>query len=163
MNIQELIKKQRAELAQEKIATVDIVLGGELVTVTAVKLLPDAWQQLVASCPPRTAVPGDSNIGYDQAMLPRLYPAEHLRVQGEPVTSEEWADLWSVLESVHRNNVGTVIWGLNHYAAVKELRELGKAAAGSASSSPAPSASRPAASKAGSPRKSRATTTRKAS
>lgn len=162
MNVQELIEKQRAEIAQEKTAATEIVYGGELVEVVVVKLSPDDWQQLVAKCPPRTAHPGDANIGYDQAMLPRLYPAEKIRFGGEIIDQSTWDEIWKPMDSVHRNNIGTVIWGLNHYAAVKELRELGKAAAGQQSSSPAPSASRPAGSKGGSPRKSRATTTRKA-
>ncbi|MEV8023399.1 hypothetical protein [Microbacterium sp. NPDC080220] len=162
MNVKELIEKQRAEVAQEKTQTAQIVYGGELVEVEVVKLLPDDWQQLVAKCPPRTAHPGDANIGYDQAQLPRLYPADKIRFGGEVIDQDTWEEIWKPMDSVHRNNIGTVIWGLNHYAAVKELRELGKAAAGQPSSSPARSGSRPAASKGGSPRKSRATTTRKA-
>lgn len=161
MSLQDLINKQRAELAQDKTGDVEIVLGGELVQVTVTKLMPDEWQQLVAVHPPRPTATGDANIGYDQAALPRDYPADRITVAGENVDTATWQELWSVLETAHRNNVGTLMWGLNHYAAIKELRELGKAAAGQPSSSPAPSGSRPAASKAGSPRKSRATTTRK--
>lgn len=163
MNVQELIAKQRAELAEDKAESVDVVLGGELVAVTVKKLLPDDWQMLVAVHPPRKGATGDANVGYDQASLPRDYPATHIEVAGQPVDDATWADLWAVLDSVHRNNVGSVIWGVNYYAAIKELRELGKAAAGQASSSPAPSGSRPVASKGGSRRKSPATTTRKAS
>lgn len=163
MNVQELIEKQRAELSQEKAERVEIALGGELVEVKVKKLMPDVWQELVAVHPPRKGATGDANVGYDQGSLPRDYPTTHLLVAGEPVDGETWASLWAVLDSVHRNSVGAVIWGVNYYAAVKELRELGKAAAGQASSSPATSGSRPAASKAGSRRKSPATTTRKAS
>jgi hypothetical protein len=150
MNIDDLIARQRAEVESVKSDEVDVVAGGELVTVVVQKLRPDDWQALVASHPPRTGVVADGNVGYDQDALPRAYPAARLTVAGEQVSSEQWAQFFGVLEPVHRNNVHTLIWGVNVFTAVKELQALGKAKAGRPLSSPANRESRRAASKAGS-------------
>lgn len=158
MNIQELIEKQRAIVENPPSDSVNVVVAGEQVEVTVTKIHPDAWQALVAAHPPRTAATVDSNMGYNVYELPRDYPADRIKVGGNDVTSETWKELFSLIDSTHKNNVHTLMWGLNVYAAIQELAALGKAAAGRRSASPATSASRPAASKAGSPRKSRSTT-----
>lgn len=144
MDLKDLIAKQRVEIERPVTETVDVVLGGELVTVVFSRLLPDDWQQLVAEHPPRTLggdrprqVLSDGHVGYDQKALPRDYPVTHIAVAGEAVDVETWHALYDVLNTVHRENVHTVIWGLNVFDAIRELKSLGKAAAGSQSSSPA--------------------------
>lgn len=167
MDLKALIAEQKAEIESVKTESVDVVLGKERVTVEVARLLPDDWQQLVAEHPPRKLagktlmVHSDSSIGYDQNGLPRDYPAEKIRVGGETVDQETWREIYTVLNTVHRNNVGTVIWGLNVFDAVQELQELGKAVAGLSSASHANRESRRAASKGGSRRKSPATTPQK--
>lgn len=145
-DLKDLIARQRVEIEQPKNESVDVVLGGELVRVQVSRLLPDVWQQLVAEHPPRkvervevdgkrvSMVHSDSNVGYDQQGLPRDYPADHITVDGAEVDQETWRELFSVLNSVHQNNVHTVMWGLNVFDAIKELDSLGKAKAGSPSS-----------------------------
>lgn len=153
MDLKALIAQQRASVEATKTETVNVVLGRELVEVEISRLLPDDWQSLVAANPPRKTSKSDANIGYDQNGLPRNYPAAKIRVAGEPVSSDMWRELYEVLNSVNRNNVGTVIWGLNVYEAIQELQELGKAVADSQSASQGNRASRRVASKGGSPRK----------
>lgn len=141
-DLKDLIARQRVEIERPKTDPVDVVLGGELVRVEVARLLPDAWQQLVAEHPPRTVesedrktmVHSDVNVGYDQKTLPRDYPADHITVNGSPVDAATWRDMFSVLNAVHQNNVHTVMWGLNVFDAIKELKALGKAKAGSPSS-----------------------------
>lgn len=161
-DLKSLIAKQRVQVEQPKTESVDVVLANELVTLVFARLLPDDWQQLVAEHPPRTVeghngrvtmVHADSHIGYDQHTLPRDYPVHRITVNGEAVDAEMWRELYTVLNSVHKNNVGTTIWGLNVFDAIKELQALGKAGAGLPSSSPANRASRRAASKASSRQK----------
>jgi hypothetical protein len=159
MDLKALIAKQRQELETPKTETLNVVLAGELVEVRITKLMPDDWQQLVATHPPRVGIDSDGNLGFDQATLPRDYLATHIQVAGEDIETETWTEMFGLLDSVHRNNIGTVVWGLNVYAAVKELRELGKARADQESASHGNRASRHAASKAGSPRPSRSTST----
>ena len=150
VDLHALIAKQRDVLAKTKKASVDVVLAGVLVAVEVTKLHPDQWQALVVDHPPRATAAGDAVVGYDEHGLPRDYPAEKISVGGEPVDQETWQEIYAVLEGVHRNNVGNLIWGLNVYQVLQELKTLGKAAAGRRSSSPANRESRRAASKAGS-------------
>jgi hypothetical protein len=161
-DLKDLIAQQRVKIEQPKTESVDVVLGKELVSLEFARLLPDDWQALVATHPPRTTedhrgrstmVHADSHIGYDQHTLPRDYPADRIKVNGEDVDAGTWRDLYTVLNSVHKNNVGTTIWGLNVFDAIKELEALGKAGAGSPSGSPANRASRRAGSKASSQQK----------
>lgn len=163
MSLQELIEKQRAEMAKPRPkSAAPVEFAGEMVEVEVTKLaLPDDWQNLVAAHPPRDKSL-DGKVGYNQTTLPAAYPAACIKVAGESVTQEQWAEIWASLESYNRINVNTMMWGLNHYAAMLRLSALGKAAAAQQSSSAAPSASPRAGSKGGSPRKSRATTTQKA-
>lgn len=153
MDVKALIARQRAIIEAPKTDGLNVALGGELVPVEVARLMPDDWQLLVAAHPPRKSSRTDANIGYDQHGLCRSYPADRITVAGEPIDAETWADLWDSLNSVNKNNVHTLIWGLNVYDAIKELQELGKAAAGSPSSSPGNRASRRAGSKGGSPQK----------
>jgi hypothetical protein len=51
-------------------------------------------------------------------------------VDGEVMDPETWAEMYSVLDSVHRNKVELVIWGINVNAVLQELQELGKGRAG---------------------------------
>jgi len=150
MDLKALIAKQREALAEVKTKTLEVVLGGEAVEVVVAKVSPDEWQELASSHPPRRTNTGDHSIGYDQYALPRDYPAGRITVGGEPVDQEEWAEIYSVLEAVHRNSIGSLIWGLNVYDVMQELQRLGKAEAGRQSASPANRESRRAASKAGS-------------
>lgn len=148
MDLKALIAEQRARIESTVTDTVDVVMAGQLVTVEVSKLLPDDWQVLVLSNPPRSNVASDARIGYDQDRLPRAYPAEKVKVAGESVDQDTWADTFAVLDNVHRNNVATLIWGVNVFQAVKELQELGKAPAVRSSSSPGNRESRRAASRA---------------
>jgi hypothetical protein len=150
IDIDALIAEQRAEIERVKSEQVDVVAAGKIVTVVVQKLRPDEWQALVAKNAPRTAVSADANVGYNQDALPRVYPVDRIKVAGKTVTPEQWSSFFEVIEPAHKANVHTVMWGLNVFTAIKELQELGKAAAGQQSSSPANRESRRAASKAGS-------------
>jgi hypothetical protein len=154
-----LIAQQREVLEKPKTATVQVVLASTLVDIEVTKLMPDDWEALVAAHPVRPHVKADGNVGFDQDKLPRAYPADKIKVAGNVIDGETWREIFAVLDSTHRKTVTTIIWGQNVYEAVMELRDLGKAAAGRSSDSPANRASRRAASKAGSQRKSRATST----
>lgn len=137
MSLKDLIDRQRAALEEPKSEVLNVALAGELVKVEVLRLMPDEWQALVATHPVRPTSKADANIGYNTNTLPRDYPASRVRVAGEEVDAQTWADMWSVLNSVNKNNVHTVMWGLNVYDAIRELEDLGKALAGQQSGSPA--------------------------
>lgn len=153
MSLKDLIAKQKATVEALASESLNVVLGGELVEVSVTQLRPDEWQALTAANPPRAGIDADRNLGFNQDHLPHDYPAERITVAGEAVDKETWSEIWGVLNSVNRANVGTLIWGINVYSAIVELRELGKAVAGQSSNLPANRESRRAVSKGGSPRK----------
>ena len=128
VDVKALIAKQREQLAVRKTWTVDVVCGGEKVKIGLDKIEPDAWDALVASNPPRPGVEGDAMIGYNINAVSAAYPSP--TIDGQAQSAEDWAEFFSVLESVHKNNIGTVIWGMNVNEPMQELRELGKSPAG---------------------------------
>lgn len=134
MDIKALIAKQRAELDVKKVVPVQVVLGGEKVTVEVGKLTPDVWDDLVSTCPPRPGVEGDAMVGYNPKRLASLYP--DISINGEPLSADDWADMYSVLDSAWRNNIEVTIWGVNVNESLQELRRLGKARSGKDSTSP---------------------------
>lgn len=149
MSLHDLIAKQKASVEQLPSDSVKVALGGELIEVVVTKLRPDEWDALTAANPPRAGLDADRNLGFNQDSLPKGYPVERIQVGGESVDAETWNETWRVLNSVNRKNIGVLIWGLNVYTAILEMRELGKAAAGQSSNLPANRESRRAASKGG--------------
>lgn len=128
MNLKDRIAAQKASLAEVKSQEVQVVLNEELATVTVKKLSPDEWDVLVSSNPPRPGVESDSMVGYNATAVSRNYP--DIQVDGEIVDSDTWAEMFSVLDPIHRNNIGVVVWGVNINESLRKLRELGKASAG---------------------------------
>lgn len=160
MDVRSLIAQQKAALESPPSAKVDVVYGGELVTVEVTKLIGGEWQALADAHPPRSGTT-DVGVFYNQATLPAAYPADQITFAGEKVTTEMWQEIYATMDAVHRNNIGAVMYGVNQHDVKKELVTLGKARQGQASVSPENSASRPAASKGGSRRKSPRTSTTK--
>lgn len=153
------IAAARAALETPEKQTLQVVLARKLRTIEFTKLRPDEWQLLTSMHSPRPGVDRDKNLGANYDALPRDYPASQVTIDGETVDQQTWQDVFGLLDSVHRNNVATVLWGLNVYNAIKQLQDLGKAVAGQSNDSPAKSGARRAGSTAASPRKSRGTTT----
>ena len=152
-DLKALIEAEKQKIEDPSKETVPVAVGGVKVIVEVTKLQPAVWAALTALNPVRPNVPGDARVGFDQWTLPRGYPAERIKIDGEAVTPEMWVELVDVLEFAHRMNVTTLMWGLNVFEAAKELATLGKARAGQRSSSPANRASRRADSKAASRQK----------
>lgn len=125
VDVKALIKKQREKIETPVTGVLDVVLGGEKVKLEFLKLSPDAWDELVSRNPPRPGVEGDALVGYSAPDVSRSYPG--VRLDGEELDAETWADAFAVLDSLHRNNISLSIWGLNIYASIKELQGLGKA------------------------------------
>lgn len=135
VDLKKLIEKQRAKLDVVKESTVEVVLGEAKVSVTLAKARPEEWDALVALNPPRRGVEADAMVGYNPKGVSAAYP--HVSIDGDDVDAETWADAYSVLDSVWKNNVETVIWGINIGETLKEMHALGKAPAGRKSPSPA--------------------------
>lgn len=136
MNIQELIAAERAKLEAAKPTVIPVVLGGQKIKVGITRLVPADWANLAAAHAPR-AGGADDGVGYNQETLPGKYPVARITLNDETPEQGTWAQMYEVLEPVHKATIGNVIWGLNVYAGIKELQGLGKATAGKPSDSPA--------------------------
>ena len=134
-SIKDLIAKQRAELEVVRTQDIDVVLGGEKVTLTFEKAQPDEWGSLVGANPPRPGMESDALVGYNPRAVSEHYP--RVQVDGEALDTETWAEVFSVLDAVWRNSVEVTIWGINISESLTALRELGKVPAGRKSPSPA--------------------------
>ena len=161
VDVQALIEKQRAVVENLPSRECFAVFGGERVAVQVTKLRSDAWADLVAAHSPRPGNDLDREAGFNQKSLPGGYPVGSLLFGGEPVTVEQWAEIFPLLDTITRNQLVQTIYHLNILEPVRELLALGKVGQGGTSGSPANRESRRAASKGGSQRKSRATTTQK--
>lgn len=128
VDLKAAIAKQREKLETVQQYDTPIACGDEEYVVSIERATPDEWDDLVNSNPPRPGVEGDATIGYNPKGVAAAYP--RVRVDGEPVDADTWAEFFGVLESLHKNNIGLVIWNANVYSVLQELRELGKARAG---------------------------------
>lgn len=127
-DLKALIEKQRAALSVVKFQDVSVVLGGEKVTLTVERVLPDVWDELMLRNPPRRGSKSDEDAGYNTKGVTLAYP--RLLRDGEVLDAEMRAELYGVLDSTWRNNIGITIWGVNVNESLREMRELGKASAG---------------------------------
>lgn len=128
VDVKALIAAQREKLETVKQFDVTVVCGGAKVNVSLERLQPDEWDALVNANPPRPGVEGDATIGYNPNGIAAVYP--RVKLDGEDVDADTWTEFFGVLESLHKNNVGLVIWNANVYEILQELREVGKAPAG---------------------------------
>lgn len=127
-DVKALIKKQREELATPIRGELEARLGGEEIKLEFDKVAPSVWDELVSRNPPRPGVKGDGNVGYYQAGVSRSYPGVIL--DGEVLDAETWAEVFDVLDAVHRNAIGTSLWGLNILTTLEQLTTLGKGSPG---------------------------------
>lgn len=128
VDVKALIEKQRAKLAVVKQQTLEVMLGGEKVTLTFDRALPDVWDGLMAANPPRRGNEADATVGYNTKAVSVAYPG--VALGDEVLDAGTWAELYDVLDSVHRNNIGVTIWGININESLREMQDAGKGSAG---------------------------------
>lgn len=135
-DLKELAARQRAKMTEVVSDTVDVVLGGEKITLEVERLHPDDWDALMIANPARPGSKSDAEAGYNTKAVTLAYP--RLKLNGEALTADQIKnDLYADLESPWRNAIAIVIWGVNVNHALVEMRALGKASAGRKSPSPA--------------------------
>lgn len=117
-----------------------VAVGGQLVSATVVKLRSDEWENLTALHPMRRTSDNDA-VGWNTTTLPPEYPAASLLLEDEPVTQEQWAELFAAMDSKARSIVVALMYGVNFFEGVMELARLGKQVAGELSASLANSVS----------------------
>ena len=119
---QRLIEKAREAYENAPYEPVQVLLADEVVTIEIAVVRGEAWGDLEAFHPAKG--PGDMRLGYNTRTLPRDYPVERLRVNGEPIEQEVWTDLYDCLPPEHQDNVHTVMWGLNVLEPQQRLKAL---------------------------------------
>tara|TARA_R110002020_G_scaffold48774_4_gene139035 strand:+ start:1230 stop:1655 length:426 start_codon:yes stop_codon:yes gene_type:complete len=140
MSLKDKIAAAKAALGSVEPVEQDVVVGNELVKLAFLPADGQVWADLVSTHPPRVGSKNDSDFGFNVDAVGRHYPHELITADGEPVTAEEWAELFVVLASPHIKNIGIAVWGKNQLEPARKLIELGKASAGASkkkSSSPA--------------------------
>lgn len=121
-NIDRLLAAVKDQYENPNWESVDVVLGGELVTIEAAHVWGTDWQEIEDKNPPVTAA--DRNSGFNRQALPRDYPASRLRVAGEPVDVETWQALFDLLEVPHQLSLSALMWGINVYEPEQDLIRL---------------------------------------
>ena len=135
-SLKDLVAKQKQErLGEIPTGRAIVLLGGEEVTLEFTKLQPKQWLDLAAQHPPRLGAAIDVNIGFNPHSLAERYPIESVRlVDGEDlaeVSEDDYLAMFDVLDAIHIDTIGTVIWYLNVQAdreAVAAARKASRAA-----------------------------------
>lgn len=133
MSVQDLIDKARAESAVPVTASAAVVVADQKVELTFTKLLGADWSALAAVNPPRSGAQADSALGFNFDAVAGKFPADHISVDGETPTSEEWAALYGLLETPWRNVIQTKLYDLHQSGPARKLLALGKASSGAGS------------------------------
>lgn len=102
-----LIAQARAHI-ENNWQDVDVILGGEIVTVSIGELWPDDWIRLSRHNPAQN--PADKPYGYDRSAVARAYLADRLKLNGEPTDADTWQAVWDLLEGDDHTNVEAVMW-----------------------------------------------------
>lgn len=139
MSFSDLLSSAKA--AERETRTVDVTVGGELLTLTFAELPGMDWASITAKHPPRLDAPVDVRYGYNvhgvcadaakvngtvvqagEVVVPRVDAKENV---------DEWADLISVLSGHDLNSVCDAIFLLNEWLPQQRVTAAKKALKGS--------------------------------
>lgn len=127
VDLDALIAKARAALAEGEGKTVPVEVGGELVDVTLRPVAGHVWATLIATHPPRPNAEVDATVGFDSDSVGRDYPVEKITVAGEPVDEKKWRELFEVLTGPGVHAIAAALWALNQVEPQTRVLQLGKA------------------------------------
>ncbi len=131
--LDDLIQAAKAEVTAPQTEQIEVLIGEQLAVFEFTKLEPMKWRNLIASFMPRADSQRDLVLGYNYDALPSGFPASHIKlVDGEtrePVTEDQWRDVFAVLDSPDIFNVSTTIWGLHEYTPQQKAVQAKKASA----------------------------------
>lgn len=133
VDVEALIAKARAAsrtAAEDNWIEVSTLLGGELVGIRFVAISGRAWSALTAERPPREKSASDATYGFNTDAVVESYPAEAIRISGEPVTPDMWKAIFGEIDAPTVKNCGNALWGLNQYSPAARIVNAKKAMAG---------------------------------
>lgn len=130
MSVTERIAAAKAA-AVPKSDPVTVVIDGELADLVFYRADGIEWASTTAKHPPRKEVALDRHYSYNvHAVCYDIAPSTGRVVEdGEEVTltSEQWADLFSVISGTEMADVISAVWGQNEFAPRARVAELKKA------------------------------------
>lgn len=140
IDVAALVSKAREQFEQAEPTDQEILVGGDRVTLRVRPVTGQEWRGLVVAHPPRTeqvdertvVIAADRVYGFNMDTLLPEYPAVSL-VDGDeetPLSSDEWADIVSVLAEPSLDAARLTVWGVNVYKPSKEFADAGKASKG---------------------------------
>lgn len=128
-SIDELIAKSKASDAET--ATVEVLVGGELVTLKFTELPGATWAGITLRNPPRVDVPVDLAKGYNLHAATQFAAAESgVLVDGgeeQKLTEDQWRGIWDALSGADFQSVIDVVWSLNEWAPSQRVDAAKKA------------------------------------
>jgi hypothetical protein len=130
LSLKEKIAKARAEFEGAEPTIVPVDLGGEPTEVSVYPVSGESWVTITATNPPRPGALLDENLGYNTDGAIAAYPVDRLKVDGEPVSGPDWADMVSALTAPARELLATTMWSINQADTARRLAEAGKALKG---------------------------------
>lgn len=140
MNVDDLIAKARAHIAEAEPVTKHVVLGDEMVGVRYVPLAGDAWRGLTAQHLPRPGSFMDQNFGYDVDGVARSFPGvcivrgddvdDLVRVGPDGKPRHIWSEVFGVLDSPAIEIIAQSMWETHEYNPLQAMIAAGKALRG---------------------------------
>ncbi|MEI3866633.1 hypothetical protein V6S02_05990 [Microbacterium sp. CCNWLW134] len=104
---------------------VEIGIGDDIYSVvTFTEVRGVDWGNVTALSPPRESVPADFQFGFNPDAAVEHYPASAIRVDGEPVTSEQWKELVGYLDAAARVDMASALWAVHELKPRQQLAAL---------------------------------------
>lgn len=140
IDIDALVAKAAALVADAEPEIVPVVLAGQPVGVRFLPMSGREWRDLVLLHPPRKDVRQDLNLGYNVDAVVEHYPDVAL-IQGDEVDSmirdvngesvSRWPAVWNALTATGRKDVAQAMWSAHEHRPETLVQAAGKASAGS--------------------------------
>lgn len=135
-SIDELIAKSKA--AEAATASVEVLVGGELVTLKFTELPGKQWAEITIRNPAREDVPVDIIKGYNVHAVTQLGAVKSGVLVGDDAEQElsedQWRGIFDALSGADFQTVIDTVWSLNEWAPTERVENAKKALRATASS-----------------------------
>lgn len=112
----------------------EILVGDQFVTIEFSRLEPTVWIDLKATNPPRSNAPHDALFGCNPTSLAKaaapLCSSTGIGDEREPITADQWSDIFTLLDAPAIEVIATFLWGLNEFEPLQRIVAAKKALRG---------------------------------
>lgn len=131
VDIQSLIEQERS--AQQEHVDVDIVLGGEVITVRLTRIPPVEYKQIVGTFPPHDTSHAEKFYGFSvYEATPALVKASATVLDGDKtveMSNEQWDEVFSVIAAEEVEAFADAVIALNVLSPFQKRAQAKKARA----------------------------------